>query len=115
MEMKLSKKKDALGERKKRLKEQLDKVDAQLKDISAREKNRERKEDTRRKIIMGGLCDKHMRANPNSDFTAVMARLINEYVITDNDRALFRLPPLPPIEQDNRKQQKRYNRAKKEA
>lgn len=110
----MTKKKAALDDRKKRLKSELGKVDAQLKDIQAREKNRERKRDTRRKIILGGLCETHMKANRNSEFTAIMARLLNEYVISDKDRALFALPPLPPAEQDNRQQTRAYNKAKKE-
>ena len=109
----MTKRKAALGEKKERLEHELGKVKAQLKDINHQEKARERKADTRRKIILGGLAEKHMMANPKSEFTAVMARLINEYTITDKDRALFNLPPLPKEEREERKQQQRYNRAKK--
>ena len=78
-------------------------LDAQLKDISAREKTAERKRDTRRKIIMGGLAGFHMEKNPRSAFAKKLAALIDEYVIGDRERGLFDLDPLPKDEQESRK------------
>ena len=78
-------------------------IDAQLKDISAREKEAERKRDTRRKIIMGGLAGFHMEKNPRSSFAKKLASLIDEYVIGDKERALFDLDPLPKDEAETRR------------
>ena len=78
-------------------------IDAQLKDISAREKAAERKRDTRRKIIMGGLAGFHMEKNPRSSFAKKLASLIDEYVIGDKERALFDLEPLPKTEAETRR------------
>jgi len=70
------------------------KIEAQIQQQRAREREQERKADTRRKIIAGALALEHMDANPDSDFAAVMARLINRYTTRPGDRALFGLPPL---------------------
>ena len=78
-------------------------IDAQLEDISAREKAAERKRDTRRKIIMGGLAGFHMEKNPRSAFAKKLATLIDEYVIGDKERALFDLDPLPKTEAEIRR------------
>ena len=107
--------KKTLEERKSALQNQLSKVNSQIKAKQAREKERKRKEDTRRKIILGGLCETHMRSNTKSDFTRVMARLIQEYTISDNDRALFKLPPLTTEEQAARQQLQKSNRKRKQA
>jgi len=78
-----------------RLEEQRAQIDAQLQDARAREREKKRKEDTRRKIISGALALEHAERNPDSDFTQIMLRLIQDGVKTDRDRALFDLDPLP--------------------
>ena len=94
----------------KSLEEQLDalekkkaQIKAKLADKDARERAAERKRDTRRKIIIGGLARVHMQRNPNSAFARKIAALIDEYVIGDTERALFDLDPLPKPEQDTRR------------
>jgi len=82
-------------------------IDAKLADINAREKLKLRKQDTRRKVIMGALAGYHMRKNPKSDFAKKLASLIDEYVIGDRERALFDLEPLPKTEQDMRKKEQK--------
>ena len=103
----MDKRKQTLEEKKAAINEAYDKkiaqIDAQLKDISAREKEAERKRDTRRKIIMGGLAGFHMEKNPRSSFAKKLASLIDEYVIGDKERALFDLDPLPKIEAEIRR------------
>ena len=66
--------------------------------ISAREKEAERKRDTHRKIVMGGLAGFHMEKNPRSSFANKLAALIDDYVIGDKERSLFDLEPLPKTE-----------------
>lgn len=82
-------------------------IDAKLADINAREKLKMRKQDTRRKVIMGALAGYHMKKNPKSDFAKKLAALIDEYVIGDRERALFDLEPLPKQEQNLRKKEHR--------
>ena len=103
----MDKRKLTLEEKKAAINEVYDKkiaqIDAQLKDISAREKAAERKRDTRRKIIMGGLAGFHMEKNPRSAFAKKLAALIDDYVIGDKERALFDLEPLPKTEVEIRR------------
>lgn len=69
-------------------------IDAQLKDARARDRTQKRKDDTRRKIITGGLALRHAEMHPDSEFTKTMLKLIQEHVTTDKDRALFDLDSL---------------------
>ncbi len=80
-------------------------IDTKLKAIKARERNQERKNDTRRKIIIGALALEHTNKNPHSEFAKKVHSLINEYTIDDKSRALFDLEPLPESEQKLRKAQ----------
>ena len=63
---------------------------AQLKDLDAREKVKERKRETRRKIIVGALVLQHSAINDN--FKMTIDRLINDHVTSSTDRDLFNLP-----------------------
>ena len=84
----------ATSDKLKKLKEQ----EAKLKAKIAREKNRlsakERKLETRRKIIAGALALTHATQHPRSDFAKQLNQLIREHVKKDTDRALFGLDPL---------------------
>ena len=77
------------------LKDRRTKLNERIKDLEARERIKERKQDTRRKIIVGALVMTHMEKNKRSEFTKKVKALINEYVVKDKDRALFGLAPLP--------------------
>ena len=70
-----------------------------LKRDIAKERNRlaqkQRRDDTRRKIIAGALALTHRDENPDTEFAAILDRLLNRYVERDSDRALFDLEPLP--------------------
>ena len=114
----MTKKKKTLEEQKAELQEKYDakiaKIDARLKAEKAREKKAERARDTRRKIIIGGLCQKHMNANPQSDFAHTMKALLEEYTISDNDRALLRLELLPKEEQLERRNRHKAERKAKD-
>jgi hypothetical protein len=69
-------------------------IQAQIQAEEAKTKERERKEDTRRKVIAGALALEHMQKNGTSEFAKTMTRLLDEYVIRPQDRTLFDgLPP----------------------
>jgi hypothetical protein len=67
-----------------------------IKQLAAQESERQRKNDTRRKIITGALALEHMAQNPDSQFARTLQRLLDEYVTRPQERELFQLPPLPP-------------------
>lgn len=101
--MAMSKKRPTLEEQKNALleahKKKLSQINEKIKDQETREREKERKLDTRRKIIIGGLARNHMEKNKSSEFAKLMHRLMDEYVVKDADRSLFDLPPLPEDEQ----------------
>lgn len=74
--------------------EKLKQLKAQKQAIEAREKNKkkeqERKDDTRRKILLGSYLIKKMNAN-EANKEKILAEL-NEYLTEDRDRQLFDLP-----------------------
>ena len=78
-------------DRKAKLLQKKDQIEAQLRDLNARERLRERKDDTRRKIIAGALALEHAEIDPG--FQATLLKLLNRYVVRSQDRALFDLPP----------------------
>lgn len=91
----LTEQKAALEERHKK---ELAQLNAKIKAEDKRQKVKARKEDTRRKIIAGALALYHMEHNKGSDFEKRLARLLDEYVVKDAERALFGLPTLAPDE-----------------
>ena len=74
--------------------EKLKQLKAQKQAIEARErtkkKEQERKDDTRRKILLGSYLIKKMQAN-EANKEKILAEL-NEYLTEDRDRQLFDLP-----------------------
>lgn len=70
-------------------------LDAQIQAARARDREKKRKQDTRRKIIAGALALEHAEKNPNGEFSRTILGLIQKYVTTDTERALFDLDPLP--------------------
>lgn len=89
-------------------------IKAQLQAIKAREKDAERKKDTRRKIIAGGLVFRHAERNPQSEIAKKLTALIDEYVVKDKDRALFDLEALPQAEQETRLARHKLENKRKE-
>lgn len=63
----------------------------QIEKYQAVQKGQERKRDTRRKIIAGALALEHKEPV----FRGKLMALIDEYVTSDRERALFDLAPLP--------------------
>lgn len=76
--------------------EKLKQLKARKQAIEARErskqKEQERKDDTRRKILLGSYLVKKMQAN-EANKEKILADL-NDYLTEDRDRKLFDLPPL---------------------
>lgn len=74
---------------------ELEQREAQIRAQLQREKSKlrddQRKQDTRRKIIIGALALEHKDAA----FQDTLDRLLRQYVTKPQDRALFDLPPLP--------------------
>lgn len=68
-------------------------IDAELKREKARLRETERKRDTRRKIIVGGLVLQHADLDPA--FHAQLWNLIEKHVTRDADRETLGLDPLP--------------------
>ncbi len=75
--------------------EKLKQLKAQKQAIEAREKTKqkeqERKDDTRRKILLGSYLIKKMQNEANKE--KILAEL-NEYLTEDRDRQLFGLPDI---------------------
>ena len=113
----MTKKREAIEEQIATLKATSDKklaqLQARLKAAKAREKEKERKRDTRRKVIAGALALEHMGRNPDTEFTRIMAMMIEQYTLGDTERALFQLPPLSEAEQKTRRARHRTERRKK--
>jgi large subunit ribosomal protein L7/L12 len=70
-------------------------IKAQIRDAESRERDKTRKDDTRRKIILGVLMHNHMNTTPESELAKKCAALLDEYVTKPRERALFGLQPLP--------------------
>ena len=71
-----------------RLQEQLQQVQAQERDLKTRQKLKERKAETRAKIILGGLALKNASIHADSEFTDRLTSLVNTYVTTKSEHAL---------------------------
>jgi hypothetical protein len=65
-----------------------------VKQFEAVAKARERKLDTRRKIIVGALAWEHR--DHDGLFKKALMALLDDYVLKDEERALVGLDPLPP-------------------
>ena len=84
----MSKRQQQLQNRVERLQEQLEQTKAQQRDMEARRKLKERKQETRAKIILGGLALKNVSIHVESDFTNRLVSLVNTYVTTKTEHAL---------------------------
>ena len=76
--------------------EKLKQLKARKQAIEAREKSKqkeqERKDDTRRKILLGSYLKKKMDSNP--DFNSQILDELENYLTAERDRKLFGLSPL---------------------
>lgn len=74
-----------------KLKEKKRQLEARIRKIEAVETQKKRKEDTRRKIIIGGLVLAEAEADPK--LKKWLDNAIERRVINDRDRELFSLSP----------------------
>jgi phage-related minor tail protein len=85
----IEKKIEAQLEKLKQLKAQKQAIDAREK---TKQKEQERKDDTRRKILLGSYLIKKMQSN-EANKEKILAEL-NEYLTENRDRQLFDLPDI---------------------
>src|SRR5271163_2022103 len=69
-----------------KLNQQKAEIAAQLRALDAKEKQSQRKDDTRRKVIVGALAWEHAAKNPQSHFALKLRELITDYVKPDARR-----------------------------
>ena len=85
---------DVLNEKIAKQQEKLNQLKAQKQAIEAREKKKateqQRKDDTRRKILLGSYLIKKMQTNEANKEKILME--LNEYLTENRDRQLFDLP-----------------------
>jgi len=77
----------------KRLIEKRDSVNARIKQEQNKLRAGERKSDTRRKILAGAAVLQW--AAKDSEFSTRLITELKAFLVRDDDRALFGLPPLP--------------------
>ena len=70
------------------LKKKRDIINARIRLVQNREQSKERKDNTRRKILIGSYYLEHV--NKNNSFDSVV-KLMDSYLIRDSDRMLFGL------------------------
>ena len=78
-------------ERLKKLEQQRARINAEISRVRAREQDKARKHDTRRKILAGSML---LQLVEDGEWPAEKLRArLDSYLIRDDDRALFELPP----------------------
>lgn len=84
-----------MSDKLKKLEARRDKIAAEIQKIRGREAAAERKADTRRKIIAGGLVLSMLSKGEVVDKNGLLAAL-DKSLTRPQDRSLFDLPLLPP-------------------
>lgn len=87
----------AASERQKKAADTLKRKTEKVQTYENRAKKRERKLDTRRKILVGALAIRHMQFD--GIYAKTLMALLDEYYTSDEDRALLGLKPLPDNDQ----------------
>jgi len=77
------------NDRLQKLKEQKEKLEARIQLIENREKHKERKKDTRRKILVGSYYLDEAEKNGALD---KIKKIMDSYLTRESDRLLFDLP-----------------------
>ena len=73
-------------------KEKIESIKARLAKEQALLRNEERKEETRRKILVGSFYLENSRKNPD-DYKKLVERM-DTFLTRDHDRKVFDLPPI---------------------
>lgn len=68
-----------------------DQINAQIQAIKAREQAQHRKDDTRRKVLIGGVVLKMLKTGEMPQER--LNQILNKHLEKEADRALFNLPP----------------------
>jgi hypothetical protein len=76
----------------KRLIEQREAVNARIRQEQNRQRASDRKSDTRRKVLAGATVLEW--AKRDSEFSSRLVAELKRFLVRDDDRALFGLPPL---------------------
>lgn len=82
------------------LREKQEKLAAQIKQIEARSKQRDRKLETRRKILVGSMVTEWMEKDP--ELKARIEAGLKGWLTRDIDRKAFGLEPLTPKKDDSK-------------
>jgi hypothetical protein len=80
----------------KRLIERREAVNARIRQEQNKQRASERKNDTRRKILAGAAVLQW--AAKDNEFSAKLIAELKRFLVRDDDRALFGLPPVPKKE-----------------
>jgi len=87
-------------DRLKQLEQQRAAIERKIRQERQRIKSEQRKRETRRKIILGGLIEAHCELHPETEFAREVDRLVGKFVKGDRERELFGLSPLPAASQE---------------
>lgn len=74
-----------------KLLKQREQIEAQIKAAKAKDRARSRKDDTRRKVIVGALALSHMEHHPEGPFARELQALLLAHVTRPQDRLLLGL------------------------
>lgn len=85
---------DARNTQLEKLLQQKTQLEERIKDAKAKIRTQERKQDTRRKIIIGAIAENHAEMYPESEFAQELQRLLNRHVLKPRDRELVGLPAI---------------------
>jgi len=77
-----------------KLEQQRQALEQKIRKEKSLQKDRERKEETRRKILVGALVLEEARSDP--DLSEKIDQLIDKKLLRDDDRLLFGLEPIKP-------------------
>ena len=87
-------------ERLRKLEEQRARINAEIARVRAREQQQARKDDTRRKILVGSML---LQLVEDGEWPKDKLRArLDSYLVRDDDRALFELSPLDDAERARR-------------
>jgi len=76
-----------------KLNEKRAQLNAQIQAIKQKENQQKRKEDTKRKILIGGVVIKMLNSGEMPKDR--LQQILDTHLVKDSDRALFDLPPRP--------------------
>ena len=74
-----------------KLEAQRKRIEDRMRGIRAKQRERERRDDTRRKILLGAAFLNYIKERPNR--RADVMGVVDQFLDRDADRALFDLPP----------------------